>query len=70
LGLYGRRGLLIHRAQLIWGEVERIPRILASTELTCEIVRISPWFMALFKGTAVRLTISGYETHRSRMATM
>jgi hypothetical protein len=25
LGLYGRKGLLIHRAPLIWGEVERIP---------------------------------------------
>jgi hypothetical protein len=69
LGLYGRKGLLIHHAQLIWGEVERIPRILASTELAGEMVRISSWFMALFKGTGVRLTISGHKTPRSRMAT-
>ena len=62
--LYGRKELPIHRAQLIWGEEERIPRILASTELTGEFVSTSPWFMALFIGTAVRLTISGHETHR------
>ena len=64
MGLHGRKGLPIHRAQLIWGEVERIPRISASTELTGEFVSTSQWFMALFIGTAVRLTISGHETHR------
>ena len=60
--LYGRKGLLIHYAQLIWGEVEEVVRILASIELTGEIVSASPWFMALFIGTTVRLTISGHET--------
>jgi hypothetical protein len=69
LGLYGHKGLLIHHAQLILGEVERIPQILASTKLAGEIVRISPCFMVLFKGTAVQLTISGHETPCSRMAT-
>jgi hypothetical protein len=33
-GLYGRKGLQIHRALPIWGEEEDTLRILASTELT------------------------------------
>jgi hypothetical protein len=64
LRLYGRKGLLIHHAQLIWGEVEEAVQILASIELTGEMVSASPWFMVLFIGTVVRLTISGHETHR------
>jgi hypothetical protein len=68
-GLHGRKRLPIHHVLSIWGKEEAV-RILASIELTGEIVRISSWFMALFKGTAVRLTISGHETHRSRMVTM
>jgi hypothetical protein len=64
LMLYGRKGLLIHYAQLIWGEVEEVVRILASIELTGEMVSASPWFMALFIGTTVRLTISDHETRR------
>jgi hypothetical protein len=63
LGLYSRKGLLIHRAHSIWGEVEKAVRILASTKFTSEIVSASPWSMALFIGTAVRLTISGNEMH-------
>jgi hypothetical protein len=62
--LYGRKGLLIHRAQLIWGEVEEAVQILASIKLTGEMVSASPWFMALFIGTMVRLMISGHETRR------
>jgi hypothetical protein len=62
LMLYGRKGLLIHRAQLICGEVEEALQILASIKLTGEMVSASPWFIALFIGTAVRLTISGHET--------
>ena len=69
LGLYCRKGLLIHRAQLIWGEVEEAVQILASIELTGEMVSASPWFMALFIGTAVRLTISGRRLHYSCMVT-
>ena len=41
MGLYGRKGLPIHRAQLIWGEVERILRISASTELNGETMSTS-----------------------------
>jgi hypothetical protein len=63
LGLYGRKGLLIHRAQLILGEVERILRILASTELTGETVSTSPWVMVLFIGAATRLAVRGHEVH-------
>jgi hypothetical protein len=36
---------------------------LASTKLTGEVVSASPWSMALFIGTVVRLTISGHEMH-------
>jgi hypothetical protein len=64
LRLYGRKGILIHHAQLIWGAVEEAVRILASIELAGEMVSASSWFMALFIGTAVRLTISGPETRR------
>jgi hypothetical protein len=63
LGLNGRKGLRIHRAQLIWGEVEKAVRILASTKLTGEVVSASSWSMAIFIGTVVRLTISGHEMH-------
>jgi hypothetical protein len=51
LGLYGRKGLRIHHAQLNWGEVEKAVRILASTKLTGEVVSASPWSMVLFIGT-------------------
>jgi hypothetical protein len=37
LGPHGRKGLPIHRVQLIWGEGEKTLRILASTELTKEL---------------------------------
>jgi hypothetical protein len=64
LGLYGRNGLPIHRAQLIWVEEEEAVRILASIELTSEMVSASSWFLALFIGTTVRLAIRGHEMHR------
>jgi hypothetical protein len=57
LRLYVRKWLPIHRAHLIWGEEEEAVRILASIEFTGEVVSASPWFMALFIGTVVRLTI-------------
>jgi hypothetical protein len=38
-------------------------RILASIELTGEMVSASSWFLALFIGTAVRLAIRGHEMH-------
>ena len=63
LGLYYRKGLSIHRAHSIWGEVEKAVPILTSIELTEEVVSASPWFMALFIATVVRLTISGNEMH-------
>jgi hypothetical protein len=63
LGLYGRKGLPIHRAQLIWGEKEEAVQILASIELTGEMVSASPWFLGLFIGTTVRLTIRDHEVH-------
>jgi hypothetical protein len=55
LGLHGRKGLWFRHALPILGEVERIPRICASTELTGEDVNTSPWVAGLFKGTMVRL---------------
>jgi hypothetical protein len=69
LGLHSRKGLWFHRALPILGEVERIPRIWASTELTGGDVNTSPWSMVLFIATAVRLTISDRGLHCSRMAT-
>ena len=69
LGLHGRKGLWFHRALPILGEVERIPRIWASTELTGGDVNTSPWSMVLFIATAVRLTISDHGRLCSRMAT-
>jgi hypothetical protein len=69
LGLYGRKGLPIHRAHSIWGEVEKAVRILTSIELTEEVVSASPWFMALFIATVVRLTISGRGLYCSHMVT-
>ena len=59
LGLYGRKVLPIHRAQSIWREVEKVVRILVFLKLAGDAVSASPWFMLLFKATAVRLTISG-----------
>jgi hypothetical protein len=70
LGLHGRKVLLIHRVHLIWGKEEETVRILASIVLTDEVVSASPWFLALFIGTAVRLTIHGRGLHCSRMVTM
>jgi hypothetical protein len=69
LGLYDK-GLLIHRAPLIWGEVERIPWICASTELTGEVVSTSPWVVGLFITTMARLAIRGHELHCQCMVTM
>jgi hypothetical protein len=69
LGLHGRKVLPIHRAHLIWGEVEKAVRILAFPKLAGEAVSASPWFMALFIATTVRLMISGCGFHCSRMAT-
>jgi hypothetical protein len=69
LGLYGRKELLIHRAHSIWGDVEKAARVLASTKFTGEIVSASSWSMALFIGTAVRLTISGRRLYCSCMDT-
>jgi hypothetical protein len=69
LGLHGRKGLWFHRALPILGEVERIPRICASTEFTSEDVKISPWVAGLFKGAVVRLTIHGHGLHYSWMVT-
>jgi hypothetical protein len=69
LGLHGRKVLLIHRVHLIWGEEEEAVRILASIELTNEVVSASSWFMVLFIGTVVRLTIHGRGLHRSCMIT-
>jgi hypothetical protein len=62
--LYIRKGLPIHRAHQIWGEEEEALRILASIELTGEVVSASQWFMALFIGTVVRLTIHDLGLHR------
>ena len=62
--LYVHKGLPIHRAHLIWGEEEEAVRILASIELTGEVVSASQWFMALFIGTVVRLTIHDLGLHR------
>jgi hypothetical protein len=62
-GLYGRERLPIHCVLSIWGKEEEAVRILASIELAGEMVSASPWFMALFIGTAVRLTISGLVMH-------
>jgi hypothetical protein len=64
LRLYVRKGLLIHRAHLIWREEEEAVRILASIELTGEVVSASQWFMDLFIGTLVRLTIHSLGLHR------
>ena len=69
MGLHGRKVLLIHRALLIWEEVERILRIWASTEFTGEVVSTSPWVAGLFKGVVVRPAIHGRGLHRSCMVT-
>jgi hypothetical protein len=69
LGLHGRKGLWFLRAQPILGEVERISRIWAATELIGGDANTSPWSMALFIATAVRLTISDRGRLCSRMAT-
>jgi hypothetical protein len=69
LGLYGRKVLLIHRAPLIWEEVERISRICASTEFIGEVVSTLPWVAGLFIGAVVRLAIHGRGLHRLCMVT-
>jgi hypothetical protein len=69
LGLHGRKVLLIRCVQLICGEEEEAVRILASIVLTDEVVSASPWFMALFIGTVVRLMIHGRRLHYSHMVT-
>jgi hypothetical protein len=69
LGLYDRKVLLIHRAPLIWGEVERIPRIFSSTELIGEVVSTSLWVEGLFIGTTVRLAVHGHGLHCPCMVT-
>ena len=69
LGLYDRKVLLIHRALLIWEEVEKISRIWASTEFTSEVVSTSSWVAELFKGAVVRLTIHGHGLHCLCMVT-
>jgi hypothetical protein len=69
LGLYYRKGLSIHRAHSIWGEVEKAVRILASTKFTGEIVSASPWSTALFIATEVWLTNNVRGLHCSRMVT-
>jgi hypothetical protein len=69
LGLHGRKGLWFHRALPILGEVERIPRICASTEFTSEDVNISPWVAGIFKGVVVRLAIHDRGLHRLCMVT-
>jgi hypothetical protein len=69
LRLHGRKGLRFHRALPILGEVERIPWIWASTELTGGDVNTSSWPMVLFIATAVRLTIGDRGRLCSRMAT-
>ena len=69
MGLHGRKVLLIHWVHLIWGEEEEAVRILASIMLTDEVVSASPWFMMLFIGTVIRLTIHGRGLHCSCMVT-
>jgi hypothetical protein len=64
LRLYARKELPIHCAHLIWGEEEEVVRVLASIKLTGEVVSASPWFIALFIGTVVRLMIHGLGLHR------
>jgi hypothetical protein len=70
LGLHGRKGLWFLCAQPILGEVERISRIWAATELIGGDANTSPWSMVLFIATAVQLTISDRGRLCSRMATM
>jgi hypothetical protein len=69
LGLHDRKGLWFHRALPILGEVEKIPRIWGSTELTSEDMNTSPWVAGLFKGVVVRLAIHDRGLHHSCMVT-
>jgi hypothetical protein len=70
LGLYGHKRLLIHRAPLIWGEVERIPWIFASTELTGEYLVVGGGAIYRHGGPAsdlwpqIALSVHGYHVRK------